>query len=254
MKGSGIHYHMLSSKVEYISKDPTRQRISFVRVSRPDSSVTEFNNEDALLTEEEKNSLETRQMDCLDCHNRPAHRFRTPMESVNEYIKTGQIDASIPQIKLQAVRVLDSEYETTKEAVQAIGNKLRTFYDEKYPGFITANPKNWLTTVQAVQTIYKTTIFPEMKANWKAYPDNIGHRDWPGCFRCHNENMKNEAGKPLFSTCDKCHLILAQGKDISTSTIDFNKGLPFYHPGDQDYLKDFSDCSGCHTGGKDVYE
>ena len=254
MKGSGIHYHMLSSEVEYITKDPTRQSISFVRVKRPDLSVSEFTNEENPLSEEEKNNLETRTMDCLDCHNRPAHRFRTPMESVNDSIRTGLISKNIPQIKVKAVEALDTEYSTTDEAVVGIGNKLRNFYDEEYPEFIPSNPKIWLSAVQEIQNIYRKTIFPEMKANWKVYPDNIGHRDWPGCFRCHNESMKTDTGKILFTTCDKCHLILAQGDNITTSTIDFSKGLPFYHPGDKDFLEDYSDCSGCHNGGKDVYE
>ena len=46
-------------------------------------------------------------------------------------------------------------------------------------------------TIDAVQEIYRDNFFPEMKASWQAYPDNIGHKDWPGCFRCHDGTPQN---------------------------------------------------------------
>ena len=55
LKGSGIHYHMLiANKVEYIATDDRRQEIGWVRVSRGDGSVTEYNNQGNLLSEEER--------------------------------------------------------------------------------------------------------------------------------------------------------------------------------------------------------
>ena len=52
-----------------------------------------------------------------------------------------------------------------------------------------------------------------MKTNWGVYPDNIGDRTWPGCFRCHDGAHKTEDGKPTIKAndCDACHPILAQG-------------------------------------------
>ncbi|MBT7888929.1 MAG: cytochrome C [Deltaproteobacteria bacterium] len=254
MKGSGIHFHMLSRKVEYISRSPDRQKIDYIKVTRTDNSVSEYLDTDNMITDEEIKNSERRIMDCLDCHNRPAHKFRTPMKTVNASMKQGLISTDIPQIKLQAVIALDTDYKTTPEAVTGIGNALRNFYEKNYPGFINNHPKKWLTTVEEIQAIYKRSIFPEMKAKWKVYPDNIGHRDWPGCFRCHNENTKTKEGKALYQACNDCHLILAQGEDISKSNADFVSGLPFNHPGNDEILDEYTDCNDCHDGGKTVYE
>ena len=254
LRGSGIHYHMLASKVEYIAKSPDRQQISYVQVTRPDKSVAEYTNTENPLTVEEKAASKKYVMDCLDCHNRPSHKFRTPMETVNESMKQGLISTEIPQIKRQAVMALDTEYETTEDAITGIGNALRGFYQENHPGYIDKNPEKWLAAVSEVQAIYQRSIFPEMKSKWKVYPDNIGHRDWPGCFRCHNENMKTSEGKALYTSCNKCHLILAQGEDIDKLVVDLSKGLPFAHPGNDEYIEEYTDCSDCHDGGKAVYE
>lgn len=237
-----------------IARDEGRQEIPWVRVERPDKSTTIYQNGDEPLTDEEKETLALRTMDCLDCHNRPSHKFRTPVDMVNASINTGLISFKIPQIKLQAVIALNTDYETTKQAIIGIGNSLRNFYDKNYPGFIKDNPKIWFNTVKEVQSIYQKSIFPEMKAQWKSYPDNIGHRDWPGCFRCHNENMESPEKKVLYTSCNNCHLILAQGGDINHSEVDFLNGLPFYHPGTDETIEEYTDCSDCHTGGKELYE
>jgi len=254
MKGSGIHFHMLSRKVEYISRSPDRQDIDYIKVMRTDGSISEYVDTETPLSKDEIENSEMRVMDCLDCHNRPAHKFRTPMKTVNASMKQGLISTDIPQIKLQAVIALDTDYNTTQEAVTGISNALRIFYEKNYPGFINTHPQKWVTAVEEIQSIYKRSIFPEMKAKWKVYPDNIGHRDWPGCFRCHNENTKTKEGKTLYQACNVCHLILAQGKDISKSSADFISGLPFDHPGNDEYLDEYTDCSECHDGGKAVYE
>ena len=53
-----------------------------MRVTRADGSVSEFNDVDSPLTEEETATAEVRDMDCTDCHNRPAHQFTAPMSTV----------------------------------------------------------------------------------------------------------------------------------------------------------------------------
>ena len=41
--------------------------------------------------------------------------------------------------------------------------------------------------INEIQLGYASNIFPEMKVTWKAYPNNIGHMESEGCYRCHNE-------------------------------------------------------------------
>ena len=67
--------------------------------------------------------------------------------------------------------------------------------------------------IEATQKIYQDNFFPEMKADWRTYPDNIGHKDWPGCFRCHDGLHQTADGKRTIKAndCNACHTILAQG-------------------------------------------
>ena len=255
MKGSGIHYHMLiASSVQYIAMDERRQDIRWVRVTRADGSVTEFNDVDNPISEEEMAAAEVRGMDCMDCHNRPAHQFKAPMTSVNIAIEQGAIPRSLPYVKVQAVQALSKKYETTDEALVGIANDMRNFYREEYPQFLEDGNDDLAQAIDAVQTIYQSSIFPMMKADWSAYPDNIGHHYSPGCFRCHNESMESETGEHIFTKCSNCHLILAQGESIDDVNVDFRTGLEFVHPEDGATIDEYQDCVDCHTGGGGVYE
>lgn len=255
LKGSGIHYHMLiASSVEYIATDSRRQEIAWVRTTRGDGSVTEYHNVDNPLSKEEREQLEVRTMDCMDCHNRPAHQFPSPIESVNTALEEGTISRDLPYIKLEAVKVLDTDYGSTEEALLGISDKITSFYREQYPEVLEEGADELREAVKELQEIYKKTIFPEMKAQWSAYPDNIGHRVSPGCFRCHTESMQSDDGKTIFSSCSTCHVILAQGERINQVDVNFEEGLAFIHPEDYEPMDEYEECVECHTGGADLYE
>ena len=60
-----------------------------------------------------------------------------------------------------------------------------------------------------VLAIYNRNIFPDMKVTWGRYPMNIGHTDFPGCFRCHDDSHKSTEGKTVTQDCGACHNMLA---------------------------------------------
>jgi hypothetical protein len=93
-----------------------------------------------------------------------------------------------------------------------------------------------------------------MKADWRAHPDNSGHRDWPGCFRCHNDEMLDDEGEGITTDCSACHAILAQDGEAIASVDDLDIGQDFVHPEDGAHFDEFSLCSDCHTGGAELYE
>jgi hypothetical protein len=195
----------------------------------------------------------------MDCHNRPAHQFRSPMSSVNMALEQGAIPKSLPYIKVQAVKALSERHETSEEAMVGIANYLRNYYREEYPEIVESHSEDLTQAIQATQTIYRgsifpTMIFPAMDADWSAYPNNIGHHYSLGCFRCHNEEMQSSDGEIIFATCNKCHLILAQGESIAEVNVDFDEGLSFVHPEDGATSEEYMNCVYCHTGGGDVYE
>lgn len=230
----GIHWHMnVGNKVEYIATDEKRQEIPWVRLTDSQGVMTVFKTEGFTNSVE---GFEIRTMDCMDCHNRPAHQFNNPNDSVNLAIGLGQIDRGIPGIKTAAVEALLGEYETEDAALRGIATALA----EAYP-----DDKRITPVISAVQDIYKHNFFPEMKADWRAYPDNIGHKDWPGCFRCHDGEHKTDDGRRSIKAddCNSCHIILAQGTGDDLNTLTPG-GQPFQHPGDE--IEGL--CTDCHDG------
>ena len=103
------------------------------------------------------------------------------------------------------------------------------------------------SAIAQVQSIFAATIFPERKADWRVYPNNIGHKDWPGCFRCHdNKHVTSTGESPRSSDCASCHTLVSQGKGPALETLSA-KGLEFVHP-DGELDADLT-CSDCHNGG-----
>jgi len=60
--------------------------------------------------------------------------------------------------------------------------------------------------------IYSRNVFPELRVTWGTYPDNRGHQDSPGCFRCHGGEHKTAAGEEITNNCFRCHHPAAVGE------------------------------------------
>lgn len=231
----GIHSHMnVSNKIEFISLDEHRLEIPWVRVTDADGKVTEYRTEDF---KDDISQHEIRTMDCMDCHNRPAHKFLSPNDAVDQAMAMGRIDTTIPWAKANVVKALAAPYSTREEAQRKIGEFLRGEYpDDKRVDALIAEAK----------TIYSTNFFPEMKADWRAHPDHIGHKDTNGCFRCHDGLHFAADGKTTIkgSDCNACHLITAQGAGEELEKVNL-KGYDFFHL-DSEYLE--PNCAECHNG------
>jgi hypothetical protein len=48
-----------------------------------------------------------------------------------------------------------------------------------------------------------------MKVGWGTHPDNLGHNDYPGCFRCHDGSHNAKDGKNITNDCAMCHNLVA---------------------------------------------
>ena len=174
----------------------------------------------------------------MDCHSRPAHKLHSPNDAVDLALSTGRLDPKVPWVKAKVVEALAKPYKTTPEAEKGIATALR----EAYPDPAQANP-----IVSEAQAIYRANFFPEVKNDWRAHPDFVGHKSWNGCFRCHDGKHNTADGKMSIkaSDCRSCHLILAQGSGEALNQINA-KGYDFVHI-DAPY-SEFS-CAECHTGG-----
>ncbi len=237
----GIHRHMEGvNTVEYVATDRKRLAIPWVRVTDQKGNVTVYRSEDpkARLSDAEMAKHSVRRMDCIDCHNRPSHQFRSPNELLDMALSAGRIDDSIPSIKKESAALLAALYKTREEALAAIDREIRS----KHPG----DPRVE-ATIRELQAMYSANFFPEMKVRWEAYPNHVGHRISPGCFRCHDGQHVSDSGKRISKDCNVCHTILAQGPGKTLSEFT-SSGLEFQHPEDIGDDWKTERCNTCHTG------
>ncbi len=251
--GSGIHWHMLSEeKVTFRAADPGQQVIPIVWDKQADGTVVEYKLQDY---EEKENSgggrdKDIRLVDCVVCHNRPTHIYNSPQRSMDKALLEEAIDHTLPYIKREGVRVLIGDYKTKKQAFEEIDSKLRSFYDRKYPGVAASRADDINQAIKAIQHIYDQNFFPSMNVSWKVYPNNIGHRDSPGCFRCHDGKHVSKDGKVIRRKCTICHTMPKSGPSKQW-TAGYPAGAKWetWHPWALKGKHALMNCSVCHTGG-----
>jgi hypothetical protein len=147
-----------------------------------------------------------RQMDCIDCHNRPTHAFSASAErAVDAAIARGDIARTLPFVRKQAVEVLTTDYPDRNTGDRTIAERLRTFYAGA--GGAGSNKADVDHLVAAVQQVYGRNVFPAMKVTWGSHANNLGHTDSPGCFRCHDDEHKSADGRVISQDCELCHAI-----------------------------------------------
>ncbi len=267
---TGIHWHMnLANQITFVSTDDQRQVIPWVRLKDGNGKVTDYIADGAALTSDEIEHATKRQMDCTDCHNRPTHIFLSPDRAVNESLAAGRLDASLPYLKRQAVELLSKSYASKGEAMRAIASGLSDYYRANHADLYLAKQGSINQAVAEIQRIFDTYFFPEMKTDWQAHPDNIGHFNTEGCFRCHDGRHTSSDGKVIRKDCDLCHTMLDQKEEGAAVALEngafrhpvnlgnverfkcaechSGKGLSFKHPVDLGDISQFK-CSACHTG------
>jgi len=249
----GIHWHINPDvKIEYISTSPDREVIPWVRYTNlKTGEVLEYQDPDNELLPGQKDSLETRKMDCMDCHNRPSHNYQTPIYSINNAMTAGLIPKELPEIKSMAMDVMNREYSTNDSAMMGIENGINEYYSSNYEELFNSKPELIQQAIAGIKDAYQKNIFPEMKVNWDAYPNHIGHLEFNGCFRCHNNRHTTSTGRVIPQDCNLCHSIVAQGTPGNMQVISgIDQSLEFYHQDDPDQNWKGNLCSECH---RDLY-
>ena len=244
---TGIHWHMnIANEVTYIATDERRQVIPWVRIKDHQGNVTEYHNRFTPLSPEQIETADKRKMDCVDCHNRPAHIYQPPDVAVDESFVSGRMDASLPYLKREAVEVLSGSYDTTEQALTAIDSGMTQFYQARYPEVYMQKQDAVKTAISEVQRIYQTYFFPEMKTDWQTHPNNIGHLHSSGCFRCHDGQHVSDTGKIITNDCNVCHTMIYDSASPPEKNV---KTGPFQHPVDLGALADHK-CEYCHHANK----
>ncbi len=245
----GIHQHISPDvKIEYKTTSANRQEIPWVKYTNKKTGESYvYMDSEVSLSQQQLDSLETRVMDCLDCHNRPSHNYNAPQNFIDKSIASGKISKTLPGIKMLAMQALYVDYSTKDSAFMAINKAVNDYYSSNHPEVLENRKKDVENAIAEIQSGYSNNIFPFMKANWRAYPNNLGHMESNGCYRCHNNRHSTDQGKVISKDCNLCHNI--KFESVSDSTYYANKGesLKFRHPVDIDNAWETELCSTCHS-------
>jgi len=216
-RGKGIHWP-IENKVEYIATDDPRleQEIPWVRVTYAENGlVEEYVDIEADLPADfvSQNQENVKVVECVTCHNRISHLFRTPSDALDDALARGIISPDIPYFKQNAVAVMDRQYPSMDEAHQALVG-LQVYYQSNWPDYYAGNAEIVDEAVQRLIGIYEQVVFPTMDVSWNTHPNNLGHKETAGCFRCHDGKHLNAQNESIRIECNLCHSIpLKSGPD-----------------------------------------
>ena len=200
-EAQGIHTHVAPScSVEYVATATSSSRTS------PGGEADQGGRQRARVYRSDGKArvrppapgADAPRVDCMDCHNRPAHRFSSPSDALDLFLERGLIDPALPFIKRQAGLVLAQAYPDVETAETEIANSLKRILQPAVPPNSRRHnepPSTGPST--GVRQIHARNSFPIMKVDWRTYPDNIGHKVSPGCFRCHDGRHVDEHGEAI---------------------------------------------------------
>lgn len=263
-RGKGIHWH-IENKVEYIATDDPHmeQEIPWVRVTYADSGETEvFTDIETDLPADfvAANTEHMKTVDCMTCHNRISHEFTSPDDALDDALARSIISPGIPYIKQNAVAVMERQYPNMEEALVAIRG-LSDYYATNWRDYYATNGAEVDGAVETLAGLYQRMVFPTMDASWTTHPDNLGHKEWAGCFRCHDGKHINEKSESIRIECNLCHSIPVKAPlDGSTPVIGLTEAYQPESHVDTNWIArhrfEFDGtCEGCHTtfnaGGSD---
>ncbi len=230
---SGIHWHVLS-KVEYIARDPNDERaleIEWVGVEKRDGSYEQFISKATIQVSEQagqravelRRAADSKRMSCYDCHNRVGHEFTTPERALNQALAAGRISQAVPFVKKRGLEAIARRYDSDADADAAIRG-LAISYHAEYPNVYLENAEGLWRSLETLAVIYRETSYPEMSAAPDDYPNQLGHTDSAGCFRCHDGGhykivdgrLSDEA---IPSRCSTCHTFPSVGDRLTAAPL-----------------------------------
>ncbi len=221
----GVHWHV-QEKVTYATTDPAARTIGLVEVTRPGGAVEQYiGASDVTISSDVrpdiarlKSNEKVRTMDCLDCHNRVGHPVPSVDQALDNALASGRISPDLPYIKKAGEAVLNGRYASRDAANRAIEG-LQSSYRSQYPNAAYDDGK-LAKAITELKSIYAAVATPEMKVAATTYPNNLGHQEGAGCFRCHDgAHYQVVNGKvttnTIPSTCSTCHTFPQIGGSIS---------------------------------------
>jgi hypothetical protein len=193
--GPGVH-------IRYAAADKKRQTIPWVEYRNSQNGASQIYLASG-STADSVRSLSVFEMQCVDCHNRASHAFELADRAVNQAMASGRIAASLPFVKKESVALLKAN------DAEQIPAALSAFYSMTYADVAAKQGPAIQAAAQALAAIYQRNVFSDLKVTWGTYPNNLGHTDAPGCFRCHDEAHLTADKKTISQDCSLCHQLVA---------------------------------------------
>jgi len=205
----GIHWHVApENAVRYSSVNDEREEMILVESLQPDGTWRRFVPRRG--PRGATGAEEPRRLDCVDCHNRATHIYEDPEAGLNARFSSGELDASLPWLKREALGAILTNWPDGEAARAGVERHVRGFYRQEYPKLSVSKMESIDRAVESLQAMVARNLHHGMNIGWGAYKSHLGHEAGGGCFRCHNENMVDERGAAIRYDCTLCHSILAQ--------------------------------------------
>ncbi|MCC7327658.1 MAG: NapC/NirT family cytochrome c [Burkholderiales bacterium] len=215
----GIHWH-IEQNVEFVSDDVQRRTVPWVRITGNDGKSQTYFDATSEIGRAEMDQRPRRRMDCTDCHNATGHPFRNPADRIDEAMAQGRIDRSIPSIKARALAIIERASPLHGPMEAQISTFKQIIADAAPKGEL--KPEQKAAEEQFAKTMLEIVSLSEFEAkdfSWKSFPNHVGHRDFPGCFRCHDGKHFNEKGEAIRLQCTLCHDLPQVSVDGTLKTV-----------------------------------
>lgn len=221
--GKGIHWHV-ENRVLYYNTDDLQENIPYIRVYNADGTYTEYTDIASSFNPSELKESDLKEMDCVTCHNRVTHLVPMPADQIDTALARGFIDKTIPDFRLKAIEVLSVTYTSLQQGINGIAG-LQNYYQAYYPDFYAANPAAIQNAIAYVQSVYTNSVNLDQKSDWNTHPNNVGHMDFPGCFRCHDGKHLDPSQQAVRLECNLCHTIpIVAGPSEFVADIEISRG------------------------------
>jgi hypothetical protein len=209
----GTHWHISENiEVRYDALDEKREKVGRVQVFKNGELTDEYLPPEGA----EGTVMETRAMDCIDCHNRPTHVFdQTPRLAVDRAFNEGLLKRDVPYLHEAATTVLKEAGDQVARdgAKDHFAAALDAFYKTNHEDS-GISAEQLAQSAEVISGLYHRNIFPHLNLTWETHPNHLGHRgeeqDKRGCFRCHNDEHTTKDGKTISMDCELCHGMLAE--------------------------------------------
>jgi hypothetical protein len=218
-EAKGIHWH-IENDVTFISTDPQRRTIPWVQVKKPDGTIVTYTDATSKIPPEELKKHTARRMECFDCHNAVGHPFANPEDEVDYAIAEGRIDRALPSAKARAVALIEKSSKLIgfeKDLAPQIDKLIAASVP---PGEQDDERKAQEKKFAAeMKKILLGSSFSHEGLSWKSFPNHAAHKDFPGCFRCHDGKHLNEQGESIRLQCTLCHDLPQVVREVGAGSV-----------------------------------